>query len=142
MIQKEDFEQLDTLLEEEPHLLNSLRAGGKSYKNVTLLMSLVKDLSTNKNAFEHFLSYEQDISIVDDEGNNFLHHITKSSTLMTDEQTLETLKIVYKHRCDISDLIGKQNVNGHTPLHEAALSNKKQSMQHLFDDGGNQYQRS
>jgi hypothetical protein len=70
---------------------------------------------------------------VDEEENNFIHHLVENG----DEYTLKEFLSKYVSDGNIDDIINLKNGNGETPLHLAVKNNYQRIAQLLIDFGAN-----
>ena len=125
MLSDKKFDDVSRIIKQQPNLINSMR-GERGY---TFLMYAA--YNNRKDIVEYILNQRHDLSVVDNNGWNVLHHIVLFND---DDVAFELLNSL-----DISqlndDVINKQNIYKQTPLHIAAWFNKHKSIVWLMDQG-------
>ena len=125
MLYERKFDKLSSLLTQQPNIINSLR---DEYE-LTLMMNAARN--QRKDCLNFLSKKPHDVSVVDENGWNVLHHIVWWND---DDDAIELLKYL-----DVSQLnkniINQQNIFKRTPLHFAAMDNRHKAIRWLCEHG-------
>ena len=125
MLKDKKFDDVSRIIKQQPNLINSMRSGS----GWTFLMNAA--YNKRKDIIEYISNQQHDLSVVNVNGYNVLHLIVWRND---DDVAFELLNSL-----DISqlndDVINKQDIYKHTPLHIAACKNKHKSIIWLMDQG-------
>ena len=126
MLKDKKLDDVSRIIKEQPNLINSMRGDWER----TFLMYAAE--FNRKDIVEYLSNQQQDLSVVDDYGENVLHCIVRYND--DDDFTFEMLNSLDISQLD-DDVINKQNNYKRTPLHYAAIKNNHKSIVWLMDQG-------
>ena len=107
-------------------MINSLRADDGYGRS--LLMDVVRD----DDAFDHLINKPQDLSVVNENGENVVHLIAYSSN---DDDDISRRLMKLSQKTNVKSFINRKDNNGQTPLHYAAY-NKHRTIETIIKLGG------
>ena len=115
------------MLEKYPWLLNSLR----SITSSSLLMNVV--CSNNVEVFNKLVKYPQDLSIIDEYGQNIFHYLACNQN---ENEWFDKVKdLLYGDENKLKQLLNVKKKYDVTPLHSAAFGNRHQAVRWLLQNG-------
>ena len=82
--------------------------------------------------YDYLIEKPQDFSIVSRNGWNIIHYIVMFGR---DDEICESQLIKLSHKTNVESLINERNVDGQTPLHDAAGMNKHRTIAWLISMG-------
>ena len=137
LLYKKRFDDFSRILSKHPDVINSLRDDG----GLRFLMMrfgggwtffIEAAINQRKDIFEYLSKKPHDISICDDIGENVLHHIVWWNK---DDVAVKLLNYLDDSQLNYN-FVNKQEVKyKHTPLHRAALKNRRKSIDWLLRHG-------
>ena len=113
------------MVHENRQLINCLY---DDYDNPLLMRAM---LWNNDDVFEYLIKKSQDFSVVNRDGRNIIH----CSVFCGDDEICESQLIKLSHKTNVESLINERDVDGYTPLHEAAHWNKHRTIAWLISMG-------
>ena len=126
MLESNKFDQVSTLLDGHPNIINSMRRGEDE---LTLMMHAAT--KHRKDCVEFLSKKPHDLSVVSKDGLNILHHICNAAK---DEVALDMLMSLDQQQIN-KDLVNKQTDVKQTALHYAARWNRHTLVGWLAEHG-------
>ena len=133
MLLREQFDIVKQMIDDNEYLLESLRGND----NQTLLMK-VAWLRSSFYSFKFLIEFPQDFSVVNFTEWNIIHYIVVD-VYDDDDSALMMLKSLRDEitRETFARLINHLDVNGNSPLHDAAWWNRHNTIKFLIQNGAN-----
>jgi len=127
LLELKDYDNFDRLLDNRPQILNSLR----SITSSSLLMDTA--YQGNRDVFKKLLSRPQDLSLVDEYGQNIFHYLACNQN---EDWWFDEMKRFLRGNDDeLKKLLNVKKKYDVTPLHAAAFGNRHQAVSWLLRNG-------